>query len=112
MWWALIEIAQRAEEMTCEKETACCVRGYHVYKDIWAAVIGEVLVYSQEPTNAQKFSLYNYIRVKYFRTFSVSENIFCNEQKANYGILALTGRSGLAHSSFIEAIGESKTNSK
>ena len=26
-------------------------------KDIWAAAIGEVLVYSQEPTNTQKFSL-------------------------------------------------------
>ena len=36
------------------KETGCCVRGYHVYKDIWAAAIGEVLVCSQEPTNAQK----------------------------------------------------------
>ena len=42
MWWALIEeIAQRAEEMAGEKETACYVRGYHVYKDIWAAAIGE-----------------------------------------------------------------------
>ena len=51
------EIAQRAEEMTCEKETACCVRGDHDYKDIWVAAIGEVLVCSQEPTNAQKFSL-------------------------------------------------------
>ena len=58
VWWALIEeIAQRAEEMACEKETACCVRGDHDYKDIWAATIGEVLVCSQEPTDAQKFSL-------------------------------------------------------
>ena len=58
VWWALIEeIAQRAEEMACEKETACCVRGDYDYKDIWAAAIGEVLVCSQEPTNAQKFSL-------------------------------------------------------
>ena len=58
MWWALIEeIAPCAEGMAGEKETACCVRGYHVYKDIWAATIGEVLVCSQEPTNAQKFSL-------------------------------------------------------
>ena len=58
VWWALFEeIAQRAEEMVCEKETACCVRSYHVYKDIWAAAIGEVLVCSQEPTNAQKFLL-------------------------------------------------------
>ena len=25
-----------------KKEMACCVRGYHVYKDIWAATIGDV----------------------------------------------------------------------
>ena len=31
VWWALIEIAPRAEEMVCEKEMACCVRDYHVY---------------------------------------------------------------------------------
>ena len=42
---ALIEnIALRAEEMAGVNEIACCVRGYHVYKDIWAAAIGEVLV--------------------------------------------------------------------
>ena len=51
MWWALIEeITPRAEEMACEKEMTC-VRGYHVYKDIWAAAIGEVLVCSREPAN-------------------------------------------------------------
>ena len=55
MWWALIEeIAPRAEEMAKEKEMACCVRGYQVYKDIWSAAIGEVLVYSREPTNIGK----------------------------------------------------------
>ena len=52
MWWALIEkIAPRAEVM------ACCVRGYHVYKDMSAAAIGEVLVCSREPTNVEKFLL-------------------------------------------------------
>ena len=31
VWWALIEeIALRVEEMACENEMACCVRGYHV----------------------------------------------------------------------------------
>ena len=81
MWWALIqEIAQCAEEMACKKETACCVRGDHDYKDIWAAAIGEVLVCSQEPTNVQKFVV-NYIRVKCFCTFSVSENIFATNKK-------------------------------
>ena len=43
-----------AEEMACEKEMVYCVRGYHVYKDIWAATIGEVLACSREPTNAEK----------------------------------------------------------
>ena len=37
-----------------EKEIACCVRDYHVYKDIWAAAIREVLVCSREPTNVSK----------------------------------------------------------
>ena len=58
MWWALIEeIAPRAEEMAGKKEIACCVRGYHEYKDIWAAAIREVLVCSTKPTNVGKFSL-------------------------------------------------------
>ena len=35
-----------------EKGMVCVVRGYLVYKDIWAAVIREELVYSREPTNA------------------------------------------------------------
>ena len=43
------------EEMAGEKEIACCVRGYHVYKDIWAVAIHEVLVCSREPTNIEKF---------------------------------------------------------
>ena len=55
MWWALIEeITPRAEEVAGEKEMACCVRGYHVYKDIEAAAIQEVLLCSTEPTNVGK----------------------------------------------------------
>ena len=76
MWWALIEkIALRAEEMAGEKEIACCVRG-HVYLDIWAAAIREVLVCSTEPINIGKIFVVKFIRVKYFRTFSVYENIY------------------------------------
>jgi len=40
--------------MAGEKEIASCVRGYQVYKDIWAAAIREVLVCSTEPTNVGK----------------------------------------------------------
>ena len=48
------EITPRAEELAGEKEMACCVRGYHIYKDIWAAAIWEVRVCSTEPTNVGK----------------------------------------------------------
>ena len=30
---------------------ACCVRGYHVYCEIWEAAVGEVLVCEREPQN-------------------------------------------------------------
>ena len=32
-------------------EMASCVRGYHVYKEIWEAVIGERLVCERQPEN-------------------------------------------------------------
>ena len=83
MWWALIEeITPRAEEMAGEKEIACCVRGYYVYKDIhvWAAAILEVLVYSTEPTNVGKIFVVKLIRVKYFCV----RKYFYNENKAKY----------------------------
>ena len=38
--------------MSSEKEVPSCVRGYHVYKDIWAAAVEELLTCSREPTNA------------------------------------------------------------
>ena len=30
-----------------------CVHYQHIYKDIWYAVVGEVLVYESEPKNSQ-----------------------------------------------------------
>ena len=35
--------------MSIERE--CCVRGYHVYKNIWDASIGEELACQREPSN-------------------------------------------------------------
>ena len=35
---------------TCER--SCCVRGYHVYQDIWSASVGEVLPCEREPANS------------------------------------------------------------
>ena len=66
VWWALIEeIALRAKEMAGEKEIACCVRG-HIYKDIWAAAIWEVLVCSTEPTNDGKIFVVELYSCKIF----------------------------------------------
>ena len=42
MWWALIEdIALHVEKVAGEKEMACGVRGYQVYKDIWQQQLGK-----------------------------------------------------------------------
>ena len=38
-----------ASTMSAEMEIPSCVRGYHVYKDIWVAAVGELLMCSREP---------------------------------------------------------------
>ena len=82
MWCALNEeIAPRAEEIAVEKEIACCVRGYHVYLDIWAAAIREVLVCSTEPTNVKNIFIVKLYSRKIF------SYVFCVRKyfnKANY----------------------------
>ena len=68
---------------------ACCVRGYHEYKDIqaaatrevlkcrcWCAVVGKIF--------AVKLLIYSCKILSY--VFCVRE-YFCNKKKANYGIL-------------------------
>ena len=64
--------------MACEKMMACCVRGYHVYKDIWAAAIGEVLVCSRERTNEGKIFVAKLYSCK---LFSVYENILTTKKR-------------------------------
>ena len=34
-----------------ECERVCCVRGYHIYKHIWEAVVGETVECQREPCN-------------------------------------------------------------
>ena len=38
--------------MVAEYELKLCVRGYHVYKDICEAAVGEMLLYLREPWNS------------------------------------------------------------
>ena len=53
------------------------VRGYHVYKDIWAAAIREVLVCSTEPTNVGTiFVVKLYSRKIFSYVFCVATKIF------------------------------------
>ena len=35
-----------------EFEITCCIWGYHVYKEIWEAAVGEELVCAREPHNS------------------------------------------------------------
>ena len=68
--------------MAGEKEIACCVRGYHVYKDIWAAAIREVLVCSRELTNVGKYFVVKLYSHKIFSyVFCVRRNIFTTKIK-------------------------------
>ena len=39
------------EERTMEYVMDSCVCGYHVYKEIWKAVVGEQLISEREPEN-------------------------------------------------------------
>ena len=41
--------------VTFEMETlerALCIRGYHIYKEYWSAVVGEEFACEREPTNS------------------------------------------------------------
>ena len=38
--------------MAAEYRKGLCVRGYHVYNDVWEAAAGETLVCVREPRNA------------------------------------------------------------
>ena len=75
------EIAPGAEEMAGEKEIACCVRG-HIYKDIWAAAIREVLVCRRSQPMLENFHCKIYSRKIVLYVFHVKKYFF-KENKAN-----------------------------
>ena len=45
----MMELDARLEEFRID----ICVRGYHIYKDVWYAMIGKVLVCETDPNNSQ-----------------------------------------------------------
>ena len=44
----------------------CCVRGHHVYKEVWTALIGEELKHTRGPENATD---------RYAATFTKNEEL-------------------------------------
>ena len=69
-----------------EIEVLSCIRGYHIYKDVWTAAVGETLVSQREPDCPRTLLTDKFIRVKNFHTLSLKRNLFTDEKKANYGI--------------------------
>ena len=43
---------QRVTAMEEFFERNCCIREYHVYKEVWETAVGESLVCEREPKNA------------------------------------------------------------
>ena len=87
MWWASIEeITPCAKEMAGEKEIACCARGYHVYKDIWAAAIRKVLVCNTQPINVGTIFVVELYSCKIFSYVFCVRKYLYNENNVNYGI--------------------------
>ena len=62
-------------------EMACCVRGYQVYKDIWAAAIRKVLVCSRKSTNVGKISIVKLYPCKKISYVFCVWKYFYNEKK-------------------------------
>ena len=87
--------SHRAEEMAGEKKIACCVRD-HVYKDIWATAIREVLMCSMEPTNVAKIFVVKLYSRKIFSYVFCIQKYFYNKNKANYGRCRLVSCIGTA----------------
>ena len=55
-------------------ERRCCVQGYHVYKDVWEAAVGEVLIREQEPDSASDRYAVEVKRRNYCWTFASRTN--------------------------------------
>ena len=61
-----------------------CVRGQHIYKDIWYAVVGKVLVCKREPNNFQdRYAVA--VKKGKFRAFNFAHKA-TRENYPNYGI--------------------------
>ena len=54
--------------------TDCCIRGYHIYRDIWVAVIGEVL--ECERAYQHKRPLHGSCNKKWYYNWTLTKELF------------------------------------
>ena len=59
-WTATVQVLARrrptvnVKQLIMEEfERSCCIRGYHIYQEVWTAAVGEELVCEREPHNSQ-----------------------------------------------------------
>ena len=71
-----------------ELERCSCNRAYHVYKDKWDPVVGEILACKRESTNAQDF-VYKKFRVLNFRTWARGTRKFLLRKFPKLGYLVI-----------------------
>ena len=67
-----------------EFERPCCIRGCHVYQEIWTAAVGEELVCEREPDNS-----HNRYVVVAFATLRLARAIACDGIDSDKGPLGL-----------------------
>ena len=67
------------------------IRGYHVYKDTWVPIIGEILFCEQEPRNKEdRFAIAGHQLSKYLGTFNWKIWLACQTLE-QIGINSLKG---------------------
>ena len=66
---------------------ACCVRGYQEYNDLEPATTREVLVCGRWCAVVGKIFVVKLYSCKIFSYVFCVRKYFCNEKKANYGML-------------------------
>ena len=59
-WHAVIDLSGTSRVVYAMFEIQSCVRGHHVYKDIWAPFVGETLSCEREEDNTA--DPYNYVQ--------------------------------------------------
>ena len=77
----------------------CCIRGYHVYRDVLEAAVGEELACEREPRNA-----HDRYAVAVKRWGVIIGHMICHESYRNYVRSFKTGRHDTLYNIFVVEI--------